>query len=141
MLQTRTALPVHITSISRTSIPNDNNGIWFLASYKYSAKYLEDRFQSRMQGIGSILYNRVGGIVQGPRKSIYIQIQLVMDAIVGVDLLSKEPVWKTIPSYNRDEKPWPEWGVEVCLQEIGVELQHTVPLETVLTAFHMRGRA
>lgn len=131
-----------VSSLPFTSpIPNDNGGTWFLASYRYPAKYLEGRFQSHMTNIGSILYERTGGIVQAAKKNIYIQIQLATNAIVWVDFESKEPVWKPIRSYAYNEKPWPEWGVEVCLEELGVTLKHAVPASDVLSAFHLRGRA
>ena len=139
MMQRVVRVPVSIPATR--SLPDDNHGAWFLADSKLSAKHLTHRFNSRMMNVGSILYECVGGIVQAPRKKIYIQVQLVKDAIVWVDMVSKEPERRKIPSYRYGEEPWPDWTVELCLQEIGVHLRERVPVETVLTAYHMRGRA
>lgn len=122
-----------------SSIPNDNRGQWFLADSKHPVADLEHRFRKRK--VGSILYERIGGILPGPRrKTLYIQIQLVTNAILRVDLESKEPVWGRVRSYAYNEDPWPEWGVEICLRELGVELRQIVAPEIVLTAYHYKGR-
>ena len=122
-------------------LPDDNHGAWFLADSKLPAKALQHRFDSPMANVARVLYERVGGIVQAQRKKIYIQVQLVMDAIVAVDFVSKEPIRKKIPSYRYNEEPWPDWTVELCLQELGVHLRERVPVEKVLAAYHLRGRA
>ena len=133
------SLRSHTVRASFLNIPNDNKGAWFVADSKYPVKYLEHKFSSRK--IPRVLLERVGGLVQGPRKTIYIQIQLVTDAILRVDLVSKEPVWGRVRSYTANEAPWPEWGVELCLEETGIKLREAVSAETVLTAYHARGRA
>ena len=108
----------------KKAIANDNGGQWFLAESKHTAAQLERRF--RAEAVGHVLYERVGGLLQGPYEYIYIQIDLVTSVIDGVDFESKEEIWKTVRSYDDDEC-WPEWAVEVCLKEIGIEIIEAVP--------------
>ena len=108
----------------KKAIANDNGGQWFLASSKFTAAQLERRF--RGGAVGHVLYERIGGLLQGPYEYIYIQIDLVTSVIDGVDFESKEEIWKTVRSYSADEC-WPEWGVEFCLREIGIEIEGAVP--------------
>ena len=115
-------------------IQHNNGGMWFKARSTVSADQLSRLFRNRKAGV--ILYERVGGIVQGIRKTLYIQIQTVTDVISGVDYESKEPIWRTVPSFSKGERPWPDWTVEVCLKELGVHLDTHVPLTEVLSALH-----
>lgn len=100
----------------RFAIANDNGGVWFLAESKHSVAELERRF--RWGQVGRVLYDRVGGILQGPKHYLYIQIALIEDVLEQNDV-TKETYWTPtrIPDGNA-----PEWSVQVCLREIGIYL-------------------
>jgi hypothetical protein len=101
------------------AIANDNGGQWFLAeSRKHSVAELEMRFHKGL--MGHALYQRIGGLLQGPSPYIYIQVALVKDVIDRLDP-DNQPVWKQVKSYSDDEC-WPEYAVEICLKEIGIEI-------------------
>ena len=114
----------------RVAIANDNGGDWFLADSRYRVAELERMFAKGR--VGSILYERIGGLLEGSiRPYIYIQILLVTDVIDGIDYESREPIWKQVKSYAAEEK-WPDWTVEQCLKDLGIEIRDEVNLQDVL---------
>lgn len=132
----------------RSSIRNDNHGQWFVAESRWSAAELERRFRWGL--VARCLYERVGGLLQGPSPYIYIQIALVTDVIDHIDPISHEEVWKQVRSYgyrmkspydhttgrNFDDEMWPEWCVEVSLREVHIELVGPIDIHDILTSGH-----
>ena len=120
----------------RQAIANDNGGVWFLAESRHSVVEIERRF--RWGQVGRVLYDRVGGILQGPKHYLYVQIALVED-VLEQNEVTKETYWTSIRVMGDS----PEWAVQVCLRDLGVHLveQHsggyvTLEVSDVLQGAH-----
>jgi hypothetical protein len=103
------------------AIRNDNRGQWFLCESHWNVAQLERRFAEEL--VGGVLYERIGGLLQGPAPYIYVQIALVTRVLQQLHPNS-EAEWKDVPA---DDQQWPEHTVERCLNEVGVSIVQHIP--------------
>lgn len=81
---------------------------------------LERRFAEEL--VGSVLYERVGGMLQGDKPYVYLQIALVMSELQQLHPDS-EPVWVDVPALG----DVPDYNVILALKEIRVIVVRQVP--------------
>lgn len=103
----------------------DNGGKWFLASTRESALLLESRFAQEL--VASVLYQRVGGILQGPSGYVYVQIICQEEHYSLVDGYVEK---KVTPADK------PEWAVLLALKEIGVYIETAIDLKDIVKSKH-----
>jgi hypothetical protein len=109
------------------AIANDNGGRWFLVSSRLSIAELDRRFRWGL--VGRVLYDRIGGILKGPKEYLYMQIALVTD-VADQHEITKEIVWTQVPT----QADTPEWAVTVALRDLGVTVIEPCHVEDVLAA-------
>jgi hypothetical protein len=98
----------------------DNRGPWFLCRSHWTVAQLERRFTEEL--VGTILYHRVGGILEGEKPYIYMQIALVKSVLQQMHPDS-EPEWIEVPT----EGDMPENDVQIALKEIRVNIVDVIP--------------
>ena len=98
----------------------DNRGTWFLCKSHWTVAQLERRFAEEL--VGAILYERVGGLLQGEKPYVYIQIALMRTVFQQLHPDS-EPEAVDVPT----EGSWPDLNVETALKDIRVQLVREVP--------------
>jgi hypothetical protein len=76
---------------------------------------LERRFAEEL--VGTLLYERVGGLLQGDKPYIYVQLLLV-ERILQQMHPNSEPEWIEVNTAVR----WPELLVETALKDIRVQV-------------------
>ena len=102
------------------AIRMDNRGIWFLCRSHWTVAQLERRFAEEL--VGSVLYHRVGGMLQGEKPYVYLQIALM------------KTTWQQLHPDSEPEEievpidgELPEYDVVVALKEIQTSIVDRVP--------------
>jgi len=98
----------------------DNRGTWFLCKSHWTVAQLERRFAEGL--VAGVLYFRIGGMLQGDKPYVYLQIALVEDVLVQAHPDS-EPEWREVNTVAR----WPGFNVENALKELQVQPISIVP--------------
>jgi hypothetical protein len=98
----------------------DNRGVWFLCRSHWTVAQLERRFAEEL--VGSVLYHRVGGMLQGDKPYVYLQIRLSKTVLQQLHPDS-EPEWIEVPT----EGDMPDLDVQTALKEIRVQVVRRVP--------------
>lgn len=98
----------------------DNRGTWFLCQSHWTVAQLERRFAEEL--VGSVLYARVGGILQGDKPYLFMQIALLTAELQQVHPDS-EPVWVDVPALGGI----PDYSVVEALKEIRVSVLKEIP--------------
>jgi hypothetical protein len=102
------------------AIRMDNRGLWFLCKSHWRIAQLERRFAEEL--VAGVLYERIGGMLQGDKPYIYMQILLVKSTLQQLHPNS-EPEWIEVPT----DSGTPDHGVITALKEIRVRVVSPVP--------------
>ncbi len=102
------------------AIQLDNNGKWFLAYSKYPVALIEARFAQEL--VAKVLYERVGGILQGPNNYIYMQIVCRQESYSLIDGV----VFKEVTDADK-----PDWSILLALREVGIYVDRQTSLEEI----------
>jgi hypothetical protein len=102
------------------AIRMDNRGPWFLCRSHWTVEQLERRFAEEL--VGTVLYHRIGGMLQGDKPYIYLQIALMKSVIQQLHPDS-EPEWVEEPV----EGDMPEHDVVTALRELQTTVIDRVP--------------
>jgi hypothetical protein len=102
------------------AIRMDNRGPWFLCRSHWTVAQLERRFAEEL--VGGVLYERVGGMLQGDKPYVYLQIALMRTTFQRLHPDS-EPEQIEVPT----EGPWPDYNVIEALKELRVTVVSIVP--------------
>lgn len=98
----------------------DNQGPWFLCQSHWTVAQLERRFAEEL--VGTVLYERIGGMLQGEKPYVYMQISLMTSELQQVHPDS-EPEWVEVPAIG----DVPDYNVFEALKEIRVVPVQIVP--------------
>jgi hypothetical protein len=98
----------------------DNRGVWFLCRSHWTVAQLERRFADEL--VATVLYHRIGGLLQGEKPYIYVQIALLRSELLQLHPDS-EPEWVEVPT----DGEYPDHDVTVALHEIQVHVVDRVP--------------
>lgn len=98
----------------------DNRGVWFLCKSHWTVAQLERRFAEEL--VGTVLYERVGGMLQGEKPYVYLQIALVRSVLEKLHP-DGEPEWIEVPT----EGDMPDLTVQTALKDIRVTVLRPVP--------------
>jgi len=109
------------------AIANDNGGPWFLAATRRPLADIERRF--RWGQVGAILYLRVGGMLQGPRGYLYIQLRMVED-VQEFNEVTRKVSYVEVESSAMQ----PEERVRLCLRELGITVIEACEVQDVFAS-------
>lgn len=98
----------------------DNRGTWFLCKSHWTVAQLERRFSEEL--VASILYERIGGMLQGEKPYIYMQIALMQSTLQKLHPDS-EPEWVEVPTEGNK----PSYDVVTGLKELQIAVVRLVP--------------
>ena len=104
----------------RNAIRLDNQGTWFLCQSHWTIAQLERRFAEEL--VGTVLYHRIGGMLEGDKPYIYLQILLTKSVLQQLHPDS-EPEWIEVPT----ESDMPGTDVTTALKEIRVTVLRPIP--------------
>lgn len=99
----------------KQAVKLDNQGTWFLCESHWTVEQLERRFSEEL--VGTVLYERIGGILKGDTPYIFMQISLMTSTLQQLHPNS-EPEWMDVPVDNA----WPEDSVIDALKDIRVSV-------------------
>lgn len=106
----------------------DNRAPWFQCVSHWTVAQLERRFAEEL--VGSVLYERIGGLLQGDGKTVYMQIALVRTTIERLHP-DAELEWLDVPL----SEVWPDDMVLEALNDIRVTVSTLVPdIRTVIAS-------
>lgn len=98
----------------------DNRGAWFLCRSHWTVAQLERRFAQEL--VSSHLFEHIGGMLQGDKPYLYLQIALSTMVLQRLHPDS-DPEWVEVPILDKT----PDWNIVQSLKDVEISVVSLVP--------------